>query len=60
MGHFNAQDLANMAWSFATVNLLDEKLFMALATAIGLNREPSLFSPNGAIGFCKNQRPKRG
>ena len=31
MSVFNAQDLANTAWAFATVNLLDEKLFRALA-----------------------------
>ena len=31
MGKFNAQDLANTAWAFAMVDLLDELLFAALA-----------------------------
>ena len=31
MDGFNPQGLANTAWAFARVNLLDEKLFMALA-----------------------------
>ena len=29
---FNAQDLANTAWAFATVGSSDEKLFVALAS----------------------------
>ena len=31
MSEFNAQDLANTAWAFATENLLDKKLFAVLA-----------------------------
>ena len=31
MCEFNAQDFANMAWAFARMNLLDVKLFRALA-----------------------------
>ena len=30
-GEFNAQDLANTAWAFATVGQQDEQLFKALA-----------------------------
>ena len=30
---FNAQNVANTAWAFATVNLRDEKLFAALTIA---------------------------
>ena len=30
MNDFNPHDLANMAWAFATVNALDEKLLTAL------------------------------
>ena len=33
MGEFNAQELANMAWAFATGNYGDEKVFAALARA---------------------------
>ena len=33
MSEFNAQDLANTAWAFATVKQSDEKLFQALASA---------------------------
>ena len=33
---FNAQDLANTAWAFATVDLLHELLFAALARAAEL------------------------
>ena len=29
---FNAQNLANTAWAFATLKLLDEKLFTVLAS----------------------------
>ena len=32
LGKFNAQNVANMAWAFATVKLLDEKMFAALAS----------------------------
>ena len=31
LDEFNAQNLANMAWVFATLKLPDEKLFAALA-----------------------------
>ena len=33
VGDFNAQDLANTAWAFATVQRSDEKLFTVLARA---------------------------
>ena len=33
IGEFNAQDVANTAWAFATVTRPDEKVFMALAGA---------------------------
>ena len=29
---FNAQDIANIAWAFATLDYLDEKSFTALAS----------------------------
>ena len=31
LDQFNAQDLANMAWAFATVGQQDEQLFKVLA-----------------------------
>ena len=33
MSDFNAQDLANTAWAFATVGQLDAKLFSMLVSA---------------------------
>ena len=33
LGEFNAQELANTAWAFATAGQLDEALFVALARA---------------------------
>ena len=33
MEDFNAQDLANIAWAFATVGQADKQLFTALARA---------------------------
>ena len=33
VSEFNAQNLANTAWAFATVNRPDDKLFIALARA---------------------------
>ena len=36
VGEFNAQSLANTAWTFAKVRQLDEKLFAALAGAAQL------------------------
>ena len=33
LDQFNAQNLANTAWAFATVNRPDDKLFTALARA---------------------------
>ena len=35
MSEFKAQDFANIAWAFATVNRPDDKLFTALARAAG-------------------------
>ena len=34
LSEFNPQDVANIAWAFATVNYRDEKLFAALARAV--------------------------
>ena len=34
MSEFNAQELANTAWAFATANHRDEKPFTALAIAV--------------------------
>ena len=34
MSELHAQNFANTAWAFATVNLLDEKLFRALASEV--------------------------
>ena len=31
LGNFNAQELANTAWAFATIGQLDKQLFTALA-----------------------------
>ena len=33
LSEFNAQNVANKAWAFATMNYRDEKLFAALAIA---------------------------
>ena len=33
MGHFSAQELANTAWAFTTVDHKGERLFTALAVA---------------------------
>ena len=33
MNEYNVQNIANIAWAFATVRQLDEKMFVALASA---------------------------
>ena len=43
LSEFNAQDVANTAWAFATANHRDEKLFAALA--IAAERRLSEFKP---------------
>ena len=43
VSEFNAQNLANTAWAFATMHELDEKMFTALARAA--ERRLGEFSP---------------
>ena len=45
MGEFNEQNLANIAWAYATVGHSDEKLFAALASAA--ERRASEFNMRG-------------
>ena len=55
MSEFNAQDLANTAWAFATAEQSDASLFRALARAAEQHRgdlRPQVLA-NIAWGFAK-------
>ncbi len=54
LGKCNAQELANTAWAFATVRMLDEKLFAALEMAA--ERRLSEFNVQAPAKNNENQR----